>query len=202
MIRDAELFVMAEQVLVEVVRRIRAEHWKIVIPPMYDMPGADQPMTLRRMVGNYAHDDAWVPGLLSGSTMDEMGRDRFDGDLLADGDALTRITDAACAAARTVTDGEATVHCSFGDTTTTDYLRQLSIARCFMAHHIAMHLGSRACPLTEELARGMWEATQPDAERWRSIGVFREPLVPVPVDVSWRDRFLMCAGHDPHALDH
>jgi hypothetical protein len=46
----------------------------------------------------------------------------------------------------------------------------------------------------------MWEGTAPRAEAWRSIGIFREPIEPVPVDVSWRDRFLMMAGRDPHPL--
>jgi hypothetical protein len=52
MIREAELFVMAEQVLVEVVRRIRGEQWDIVLPPLFDMPGADQPVVLRAGVSH------------------------------------------------------------------------------------------------------------------------------------------------------
>lgn len=208
MIREAELFVMAEQVLVEVIGRIRGEQWDIVIPPLFDMPGADRPRAMRELVGHYAYDDAWVPDLLAGRTMDDVGPDRFDGDLLG-GDLLggnphahvVRISDAACAAARLVTDGDAVVHCTFGDVPARDYLWQLNIARSFIAHDIAMHLGSRACPLTEELARGMWEGTAPAADMWRSYGIFRDPL-PMPADVSWRDRFLLSAGRDPHPLHH
>lgn len=202
MIREAELFVLAEQVLVEVVGRIRPEHWQIVVPPMFDMPGADRPRTLRQLVTHYAHDDAWVPDLLAGRTVDGVGRDIFDGDLLGD-DAhatVTRLVEAACAAAGEATDGDRIVHCSFGDVPTRDYLWQLDIARCFLAHDIAMHLGSRACPLTEELARGMWEGTTPVAEYWRSIGIFREPIPYPDGHVSWRDQFLLTAGRDPHPL--
>jgi hypothetical protein len=202
MIREAELFVMAEQVLEEVVGRIRGEQWDIVLPPLFDMPGADRPVVLRAGVNHYAYDDAWVPDMLAGRTMDEVGRDRFDGDLLGSDPhgAVTGYVTAACAAAGEVTDGDALVHCSFGDVATRDYLWQLNIARSFLAHEIAMHLGSRACPLTEELARGMWEGTAPAAAYWRSMGVFREPL-PMPDDVSWRDRFLLSAGRDPHCLE-
>jgi hypothetical protein len=40
--------------------------------------------------------------------------------------------------------------------------------------------------------------TAPEAERWRSYGVFRAPL-PLPAGhVSWRDQFLLMAGRDPH----
>ena len=200
MIREAELFLMAETMLLEVLGRIRQEHRNIVIPPMFDMPGADKPAPIRELVAHYARDDAWVPAMLSGSTMAEVGPDKYDGDLLgtdAQG-GLTRIVDAACAAARAATDPDATVHCSFGDVTTSNYLWQLNIARCFLAHDVAMAVGSRACPLPEDLAKGMYEGTEPTAGQWRSIGVFRTPL-PLPEGhVSWRDQFLLMAGRDPH----
>ena len=151
-------------------------------------------------MAHYARDDAWVPDMLAGRTMAEVGPDKYDGDLLGTDAqaALTRIVEAACAAARTVADPEATVHCSFGDISTREYFLQLDIARSFLAHDIAMALGSRACPLPEELARPMYELTAPEAERWRSYGVFREPLPLPDGHVSWRDRFLLMAGRDPH----
>jgi len=202
MIREAELFVMAEEMLLEVLGRIRPAHRNIIVPPMFDMPGADRPRPIRELVAHYASDDAWVPDMLAGRTMAEVGPDKFDGDLLGTDAqaALTRIVEAACAAARTVAEPEATVHCSFGDIPTREYFLQLDIARSFLAHDIAMALGSRACPLPEELARPMYELTAPEAERWRSYGVFRESL-PLPEGhVSWRDRFLLMAGRDPHPL--
>ena len=205
MIPEAELFVKAEQMLVEVVGRISGEMWRIVVPPLFDMPGADQPTPMRPLVNHYASDDAWVPDMLAGRSMDEVGRDKFDGDLLGEDPhgSVTRIADAACAAARAVSDGDPVVHCSFGDVAIRDYFWQLNIARCFLAHEIAMALGSRACPLPEDLARGMYEGTAPVAAQWRSIGIFREPLPYPPGHVSWRDQFLLTAGHDPHPfLDH
>jgi hypothetical protein len=194
MIREAELFVMAEQMLLEVLGRIRPEHRNTIVPPMFDMPGADQPRPIRDLVAHYARDDAWVPDMLAGRTIAEVGPDKYDGDL----PALAEIVAAACAAARTVDDADAIVHCSFGDVDAREYLLQLIIARSFLAHDVAMALGSRACPLPEELARPMYEITAPEAERWRSYGVFRAPL-PLPEGhVSWRDQFLLMAGRDPH----
>ena len=200
MIREAELFVLAEEMLLEVLGRIRTAHRNIIIPPMFDMPGADQPKHIRELVAHYARDDAWVPDMLAGRTMAEVGPDKYDGDLLGTEPqaALARIVAAADAAARTVTDPDATVHCSFGDIPAREYFLQLNIARSFLAHDIAMGIGSRACPLPEELARPMYELTAPEAERWRSYGVFRTPL-PLPEGhVSWRDRFLLMSGRDPH----
>ena len=200
MIPEAALFLKAEPMLVEVISRIRSDNWRIVVPPLFDMPGADKPTPMRPLVNHYAFDDAWVPDMLAGRSMDEVGRDKFDGDLLGDDPhgSVARISEAACAAASQVTDGDAIVHCSFGDFAARDYFWQLNIARCFLAHEIAMALGSRACPLPEDLALGMYEGTAPVAEQWRSIGIFREPIPYPPGHVSWRDQFLLTAGRDPH----
>jgi hypothetical protein len=198
MIRAAELFVQSEQVLVEVVGRIRGAHWVVVLPPLLDVPGADEPADMRAAVNRAARDDAWVPELLTGATPDA----RHDGDLLG-GDplaAVVRYSEAARVAAGKVDDDEPIVRSGDRDLPASDYLWELTIAHSFLAHEIAMQLGSRACPFTEELARGMCEGTAPRADHWRSIGFFREPL-PLPADVSWRDRFLLCAGRDPHALE-
>jgi len=202
MIREAELFVMSEDVLVEVIGRIRGEQWDIVLPPLLDRPGTDQPASMRVAVGEYARDDAWVPDLLAGRTIDEVGPDRYDGDLLgADPHtAVAKYAEQACAAARSVDDGDAVVHAAGRDPGVLDYLTELTLTRSLLAHEIAMHLGSRACPLTEELARGLCEVTGPEAERWRATGFFRAPM-PLPADVSWRDRFLLTAGRDPHPLE-
>jgi hypothetical protein len=199
MIREAELFVMAEQVLIEVVGRITGPQWEIVLPPLLDRMGAARPIPMRDAVNQYACDDACVPDLLAGRTSDAV---ESDGDPLGEQPhaALTPIVEAACLAARKVDDGEAVVHADGRDLSTRDYLLELTITRSFLAHEIAMHLGSRAGPLTEELARGLCETTGPEAARWRAAGFFREPM-PLPADVSWRDRFLLTAGRDPHPLE-
>lgn len=204
MITEAGLFVKAETMVLEVLGRIRPEHRAIVMPPVFDGPGADRPRPLRELVAQYARDDAWVPDMLAGATMAEVGADKFDGDLLG-GDpqaGLTRIVEAARAAAKTATDPAATVHCGSGDVTTSDYLWQLAIARCFLAHDVAMALGSRACPLPEDLAKGMYDGSAPDARKWRELGVFSEPMPLPDGHVSWRDQFLLMAGRDPHPFLH
>ncbi len=213
MLREAELFVMAEVMLVEVLGRIRDEHWDIAIPPLFDVPGADQEAPLRQLVEQYARDEASVPDVLAGRRSEASavpdvpaarpaGASAGGADLGADAQAtVTRLADAACVAARRVSDGEAVVHPVYGDASTSDYLVRTTIARAFLAHNVAMYLGSTACPLPEELARPLWEITAPEADRWRSLGIFRDPL-PLPEHVSWRDRFLRCAGHDPHPVGH
>lgn len=53
-----------------------------MLPPVFDIPGADRPVPLRTAVNHYAYDNSWVPDMLAGRTMDDAGRDRFDGDLI------------------------------------------------------------------------------------------------------------------------
>lgn len=200
MIREAELFVLAQKVLVEVVGRVGPADWKVVLPHLFDLPGYDQPLSIRRTVARHAHEDAWVPDLLAGRSMDDVGRDTFDGDLLGDDPraAVARLADTSRAAATKVIDGDAVVHATWGDVSTRDYLWRLTFARTFTAHDIAFGLGTSACPLTEEFARPAYEMCEPKAWRWRSMGLFRHPLPPPDRHNSWRDLFLLLAGRDPH----
>lgn len=197
MIREAEVFLLADEAAVGVYRQISGEQWDALLPPLFDMPGADVALPLRKVINHHAYDDAWVPDMLAGRTMDEVGKDHFDGDLLGDdpAGAVTRIGTAASDAARQVTDREAAVRCSYGDVPTWDYFWQLNIARTLGAHDVAKQIGVD-CPLTEELCQAMYEGTEPSAEMWRSFGIYREQ-VPVPDGASWRDRYLALTGRRP-----
>jgi hypothetical protein len=197
LIPEAEVFVLADQAAVRVYGQIREDQWNSELPPLFEMPGADQPVPLRQAINHYAYDNSWVPDMLAGRTMDEVGRDRFDGDLLGSDPRgnLERISAAARDAARTVTDRDAIVHCSYGDVPTWDYFWQLNVARTIGAHDVAKLIGADN-PLSEELARGMWEGTGAAAPMWRSMGIFRSP-VPVSAEAPWRDRFLALTGRQP-----
>lgn len=187
MIRDAELFVMAEDVLVEVIGRVRGEDRTIEMRPLADREG-DVAETIRRRLARHVAGDLGVPDLLAGREPQDQGSVH---EVLGDdaAGAARSAAEKACAAARDVDDEAVAV-----------VLRRLTIERALLAHEIAMHLGSRACPLTEDLARGLCELTEPEHEhaRWVAEGLFREPLTPFPDDVSWRDRWLMVTGRDPH----
>ena len=194
MIAEAEVFLLADEAAVQVFTSIHDDQWNTVLPPVFDMPGADQPGPLRPAINHYAYDNAWVPDLLAGRTMDEVGRDRYDGDLLGDdaAGAIRRISAAAIAAASRVLDPTLTVHCSFGDCPTPDYIWQLNIARSLSAHDVAAAIGLDYL-LPEDLCKAMYEGTQPTVFIWRSFGVYREP-VPVPESATWRERFLALTG--------
>lgn len=200
--REAQLFVSAERVLVEVVGRIEFEGWPVVLPSLFDLPGYDEPLTIRQTVQRHVREQAQVPDILAGRRSVDVVPETFDGDLLAANpyEVVSCLSEAACAAARQVSDGDVLVHVDWGVVTTRDYLWRLTFASTFIAHDIAFGLGSTACPLTEEFSRAAYEATAPKAWRWRSLGLFREPLPLPDRHVSWRDQFLRLAGRDPHPL--
>jgi hypothetical protein len=194
MIHEAAVFQMADEAAVRAFSMVRREHMDSELPPLFDMPGADKALPLREVLAHAAYDEAWIPDMLAGRTMDEVGRDAYDGDLLGDDPHgnIARIAARARAAASEVADRDAVVHCGYGDVPTWDYFWQLNVARTLAAHDIARHLGAES-PLTEELARAMWEGTAPAADMWRSFGIYRKE-VPVPDDASLRTRYLALTG--------
>jgi hypothetical protein len=196
MIHEAAVFQLADRAAVRAFSLVRAADMDSVLPPLFDMPGADRPLPLHRVLAHAAYDEAWIPDMLAGRTMDEVGRDAYDGDLLGEDPpgSMARIAERARAAAARVTDRDAVVHCGYGDVPAWDYFWQLNVARTLAAHDIARHLGAES-PVSEELARAMWEGTAPSADVWRSFGIYRAE-VPVRDGASWRARYLALTGRE------
>lgn len=188
MLREAELFVIAEQMLVEVLGRVRPQDREIVLPPMF--PGAATPTPISQAIEQYVRDAALVHSALAGTPVPE-----------DDGADLAAVSRAGCDAAGRVDDADTPVGGPAGRLPAREYLLRKTLERSLLAHYVAAYLGSTACPLPEELARPLHELTAPDAARWRVLGYFRTPM-PLPDHVSWRDRFLLDAGHEPHPLGH
>jgi uncharacterized protein (TIGR03086 family) len=193
------VFVLADEALNRVVAQIRDDQWSMMLPPSFATRQIDHPPNLREIINYHAYDDAWVPDMLAGRTMEEAGRDKFDGDVLGDDPkaSFAAIVALACAAARNLEDLTRTVHCSFGDYEARAYLWQANMFRGLRAHDIARVIGVDPA-LPDELVQGVWDEVTPQAEEWRSIGVF-PAAVPVPDDAPLLDRLLGITGRDPRA---
>lgn len=195
--REQDVFVLADQTLKKVVDQITDEQWAMVMPPTFAMRREDHDVTLREVINYHAYDDAWVPDMLDGRTMDEAGQDKFDGDLLGEDPkaSFAAIVEKAVSAAEALTDPQLTVHCSFGDFTAREFLWQINGFRGLRAHDIAQVIGIDST-LPDDLVAGIWEEIEPHAEEWRAIGVFG-PKVDVPADASMQDRLLGLTGRNP-----
>jgi len=196
---ETEIFVLADHALDAVVDQIRDDQWAMEMPASFARRQTDRTPTLREIIGYHAYDDAWVPDMLAGKTMDEAGKENHKGDLLGDDPKgnFGRIVEKACTAARELTDLERTVHCSFGDFSARDYLTQTTMFRGMRAHDIARVIGVEP-NLPAELVQGLWDEISPQAEAWREIGVF-PARGPGPDDAPLLDRLLGLTGRDPHA---
>lgn len=195
-VSEQEVFVLAEHALKHVVDQIRDDQWAMEMPPAFARR-TQATVTLREIIQYHAYDDAWVPDMLAGKTMDEAGRDKFDGDLLGDDPkrSFAALVEAACAAARDLDDPERTVHCSFGDYPAREYFWQISSFRGLRAHDIAEVIGVDST-LPRDLVQGLWDELSPHAEEWRAIGVFG-PAVAVPDDADLQAKLLGLTGRAP-----
>ncbi len=193
---EPEVFLLAERTLQNVIDQIRDDQWDMEMPPSFARRNQSS-VTLRQIVSYHAYDDAWVPDMLAGKTMDEAGKSKFDGDLLGDDPkaSFAKIVRDACAAASQLDDLGRIVHCSFGDYPAREYFWQINGFRGLRAHDIATVIGVDS-DLPADLVQGLWDEISPHAEEWRSIGVF-PPAVEVPADAPLQAKLLGLTGRQP-----
>jgi hypothetical protein len=194
---EPDVFELADRAMARVVARITPAQWDMVLPVTFATRARPEPPALRELVNYHAYDDAWVPDMLAGRTMAEVGADKFDGDLLGP-DPVTSfegIVRRACDAAAAVTDLGAVAHLSFGDYTVREYFWQINSFRALRAHDIALAIGAEP-DLPDALVQGVWDEVSPHAEEWRQIGVY-PAAVPVPDDAPLLDRLLGLTGRAP-----
>jgi uncharacterized protein (TIGR03086 family) len=195
--KEQDIFIIADQTLNNVVSQIKDDQWNMTMPPEFYIGGDQKQVTLRELINYHAYDDAWVPDMLAGKTMEEAGKENYKGDLLKDDPKgnFAMIVEKACKAAHELADLDQTVHCSFGDFKANEYLWQANYFRGIRAHDIAHVIGADSM-LPDDLVKGLWEELSPQAEAWRAIGVFG-PKVDVPNNASLQDKLLALTGRRP-----
>jgi uncharacterized protein (TIGR03086 family) len=196
---EQKVFVLADRTLNDVVSKVRDDQWSMDMPAGFQTRRSDHTPTLREIIGYHAYDDAWVPDTLSGKTMDEVGRDKFKGDLLGDDPKarFAEVVEKACAAVSEFVDLDRVVHLSFGDFSAREYFWQINMFRGLRAYELAKVIGADV-QLPDDLVRGIWDEISPHAEEWRKIGVFQK-AVDVPQNAPLLERLLGLTGRDPEA---
>lgn len=126
--------------------------------------------SVRDLVNHLVGENRWVPALLAGLTIDEVGG-RLDGDLLGDDPVLAWASARSAAGAALHADGvlSRTVQLSFGETPATEYLWQVAADHVVHGWDLAVALGAddRIAADVVEAVDG-WFATQETA--YRSAG--------------------------------
>jgi uncharacterized protein (TIGR03086 family) len=147
---------------------------------------------VRTLVNHVAGEYLWVPELMAGKTVSDVGN-RLDGDLLGD-DPLVVLAGALREAQEAAGSPDAltcTVHLSFVDVPGAEYLRQMAIDSVIHAWDLARAIGADET-LDPELVDFAYEGLRESAEDWRSGGAFGP--VKQPADDSPQSRLLALTG--------
>lgn len=195
---EAEVFVLADQALNNVIQQIGDDQWTLGLPQWFGL-GRTQDrsrLDLRAIINYHAYDEAWVPETLAGKTIQAVG-DKYDGDILGDDPkaAYAKLHQRAVAAVRALDDPAQTVHLSYGDWPAREYLKHITSFRAFRACDLARLIGA-STQLPEPLVQGLWEMLVPEVEEWRQMGVYG-PAVAVPAEAPPQERLLGLVGRDP-----
>ena len=190
---EQDVFILSERALANVIEGIRDDQWDQRRPAWFQTGGQGD-ATLRQIVNYHAYDSAWVPDVLAGKTMDEVG-DQYEFLITSPSVNYREYSERAIAAAEALDDLDRVVHLSYGDFPAREYLKHITSFRGFRAFDIAKWIGADT-QLPDDLVQGMWDEIVPEIEAWRAMGVFG-PAVPVPEDAPLQDRLLGLAGRDP-----
>ncbi|MFJ6616858.1 TIGR03086 family metal-binding protein [Kitasatospora sp. NPDC091335] len=168
------------------------ERVRLVTPGQWDSPTPCSDWSVRDLVNHLTGEQLWVPDLLMGATIGEVGG-RYDGDVLGD-DPLGAWTDAAEAAREAwAVPGatELTVHLSYGDASGRYYLDQLTTDLVIHSWDLAEGIGRHT-----RLPDGLVEFALGRFTGYGDLsgsGLFDPPL-PVPGDAGPQTRLLALTG--------
>lgn len=175
---EQDLFLAADAALREVIDQLRPAD--LDHPAPSEWTTARSP-TMRGVLEAHARDEAWVPDVIAGKTMDEVG-ETWKGDLLGDDPIgnYDRLHDLATAAvSKPIADGQI-AHLSYGDFPVATFLQHTSFYRGFQAPLLAKLMGIPFA-MSDTLIDLLWDAVEPQVEELRAIHVFGPP-VEVPDD--------------------
>ncbi|MEV7774633.1 TIGR03086 family metal-binding protein [Kitasatospora sp. NPDC086791] len=168
------------------------ERVRLIAPGQWDSPTPCTDWSVRDLVNHLTGEQLWVPDLLMGATIGEVGS-RFDGDVLG-ADPVAAWTDAAEAARRAwAVPGAAdlTVHLSFGDVSGQYYLDQLTTDLVIHTWDLAEGIGRRTRLPAELVDFALGEIS--GYGDLSGSGLFDPPL-PTPEDADPQTRLLALTG--------
>jgi uncharacterized protein (TIGR03086 family) len=184
---EQEAFLLATQTMTEIIDQVKDEQW--------DKPTPDTQWTVRDLVAHIVEGVLWVPDLLAGKTIAEVGN-KYSGNVLGD-DPKTVWHEAARsaeAAVRKFEEPDQPVHLSYGDYPARTYLQHQTIDLTIHAWDLARSIGAKE-ELPGELVEAVWQWFEPQAQQWRDAGILAQP-VPVPDDTPVQVRILALSGRE------
>lgn len=188
---EQDFFLAADAALAAVVDRLTPAQLELSAPADWTRRFTDP--TLAQIVLVHAHDEAFVPDVLAGRTLDEIG-DRWE-QVLEQTDVLgtyRSVYRAATDAVSSDLDPQAVVHFSYGDVPLAEALTHLANYRGVQAWQIA-HLVGDDDHLPDDVVAGFEQFIVPNADTWRQWGVFA-PAIEPPAGADRETRVLNALG--------
>lgn len=152
---------------------------------------------VRTLVNHLVYEVSWVPALLEGQTIAEIG-DRFEGDLLGD-DPLAAWHEASSHASQALHPHDhdpgvldRTVHLSYGDSTARDYVAELMGDLAVHSWDLARGIGGDDA-LDTLLVDDLLMRFEPKRDRLAASGLFGAPVDVAP-DAPPQTRLLAMVG--------
>ena len=170
---EQRLFLASDAALREVIDQLAPADLELAAPEEWT---TDKSSTLRGVLAAHTRDEAWVPDVIAGKTMEQVG-DTWKGDLLGDDPIgnYDRYNDLATAAASRPIEDDQIAHLSYGDFPVGTYFEHTSFYRGFQAPLIAKLAGIRFA-MSDDLVDMLWSAVEPQIDQLRAIHVFGPPV--------------------------
>jgi uncharacterized protein (TIGR03086 family) len=161
-------------------------------PDQWNRPTPCGDWDVRAVLNHIVGESLWLPELLGGRTIADVG-DAFDGDLLADDPAHSwRTADAAARTAAAAVDEARPVALSFGTVPAAEYLRQVAADHLIHAWDLAQGIGvDRRFPDEVVTEVALWFAGA--EEGYRAAGAIG-PQIPVAPGADPQTRLLARFG--------
>jgi len=180
-----DLFVKASKLYEDAVHQIREDQWHLPTPcTEWDV---------RALMQHLVNEQLWVPPLLEGLTIAEVG-DRFDGDNLGD-DPVAAWDEASAAARDAVTalkDLQSTTHLSFGDFPAQEYLDQMLFDLHIHGWDLRTGIGADTT-LDGEVTSYLMPWAEVTMKAYQQAGVTAAPP-PIPEGSSDQTKILALSG--------
>jgi hypothetical protein len=185
-----QLFLLSDAALREVIDQLTAGKLQLPVPPEWS---SNKAATMVALLANHAKDEAWVPDVIAGKTMQQVG-DSWTGDLLGTDPVRNydKLNDLATAAVKKpIADGQI-AHLSYGDFPVETFLEHTSYYRGFQAPLIAKVVGI-PFHMSDDLIDALWSSVEPQVEQLRAIHVFGPPIE-APDGADRQDLLLAMTG--------
>lgn len=164
----------AKQIFAEATKQVAAL-MSCASPDTYTQPTPCSEWNVQALVNHMVNELAWLPDLLAGKTIAEVG-DKYDGDLIGqDAAAAWKQYLATANAAVAAVDPTTTVHLSYADVPASHYIAE--IGSDILIH--SWDLGQAiSCTIIfdPKLAQVVYDLVLPRAEEFKQSGLFGTPI--------------------------